>query len=157
MVKQKVYLETTMFNYYFDSTREGHPATVELFYAIGSGEYEGYTSSYAVAELQASPEPKRHDMLNLLTQYKITVLDGTDEAVQLAGIYIKNGIIPENKPLDALHIAIASIHDLDFILSFNFKHINKIKTKRMVEVINLNEGYKNIVICQPMEVIDYED
>jgi len=44
MKKLRLYLETTMFNYYFDSERDGHSATVKLFEAIGAGEYVGYTS-----------------------------------------------------------------------------------------------------------------
>ena len=42
-------------------------------------------------------------------------------------------------------------------MSFNFQHINKLKTKRMTEAINLAEGYKGVTICTPMEVFDDDE
>jgi predicted nucleic acid-binding protein len=48
MPTPKVYLETTMFNYYCDTDRDAHQATVALFEAIGRGEFEGFTSDYAL-------------------------------------------------------------------------------------------------------------
>ena len=93
-------------------------------------------------------------MLSLIQKFSIPVFDVEDEAGRLADIYVQNNMIPEPYRFDAAHIASASIHGLDCILSFNFKHINKLKTKRMSELINLNEGYKGIIICTPMEVLD---
>ncbi|MCL1885434.1 MAG: hypothetical protein FWF98_01505 [Dehalococcoidia bacterium] len=59
MRKQKIYLESTMFNYYLDEDRDAHKATVELFNSIAE-KYEAYTSVYVIAELQkASPEKYR--------------------------------------------------------------------------------------------------
>jgi predicted nucleic acid-binding protein len=156
MHKQKVYLETTMFNYYFDEAKEDHPVTVVFFKAIGAGQFEGYTSTYAVNELADAPEPKRTDMLNLIKKYNIAILETSDEADRLAAIYINNNIIPEKKNVDAQHIAIATVNNIDIILSYNFKHINKLKTKTFIPAINQNEGYKTIIITQPKEVIDYE-
>ena len=59
----KLYLETTMFNYYFDEARDGHIDTVRMFEAINSGEFEGYTSQYTILELQKTNEPKQANML----------------------------------------------------------------------------------------------
>ena len=95
-------------------------------------------------------------MIDLIEKFGITVLKTDDEAVRLANVYVKNNVIPEKYLLDGVHISLASINELDCILSFNFQHINKLKTKRMTELINLNEGYKGITICTPMEVFDYE-
>ena len=153
----KLYLETTMFNYYFDTDRDGHADTVRLFEAIGRGEYEGYTSEYVIFELQKADEPKQANMIDLIEKYGINVLNTDDEAVRLANIYVQNNVIPVKYLLDGVHISLASIRDLDCILSFNFQHINKLKTKRMTELINLNEGYKGITICTPMEVLENEE
>jgi hypothetical protein len=156
MRKQKVYLETTMFNYYLDETKNAQPVTVAFFKAIGSGQFEGYTSVYAYDELDKAPEPQRTNMLNLIGKYHITVLDTSDEIIHLAETYIKNNIIPKKKRVDALHIAIASVNELDMILSYNFRHINKLKTKTQIPAANLVSGYRDIIIAQPEEVIDYE-
>jgi len=154
--KQKVYLETTMFNYYFDKTKNAQPAAVALFEAIGSGQFEGYTSVYTYNELDRAPEPQRTNMLKLIDKYKIVLLETSDEVIKVANIYIKSNIIPEKKRLDALHIAVASVNELDIILTYNFKHINKLKTKTLVPAANLISGYRDIFIAQPEEVIDFE-
>jgi predicted nucleic acid-binding protein len=147
-------LETTIFNYYFDEERDGHGDTVRLFEAIRNGEYEAYTSEYVMIELRNAKEPKQSNMLALPEKYDIAILCTDDETVRLANLYIQNRIIPLKYVFDAVHIALASINELDCVLSFNYKHINKLKTKRMVENINLIEGYKGITICTPMEVLD---
>jgi len=153
MHKQKVYLETTMFNYFLDKSKEDNNITVAFFEEIKSGQYEGYTSTYAIEEMENATEPKRSNMLALIDKYQINVLDASDEADRLASVYIKNDIIPEKKNLDAQHIAIATVHDIGIILSYNFKHINKLKTKTMVPAINQSEGYLPVIITQPKEVI----
>jgi predicted nucleic acid-binding protein len=152
--KLRLYLETTLFNYYFDAVRDGHKDTVRLFEAIGAGEYEGYTSEYAMVELRDAGDPKKSSMLALVEKYGITILDTNDEIVRMAGLYVRNGIIPAKYGFDALHVALASVYELDCVLSFNYEHINKLKTKRMTENINLLEGYKGVTICTPMEVLD---
>ena len=69
--------------------------------------------------------------------------------------YIKEGIIPVKYQDDAFHIAIATVNNMDAILSWNFQHIVKLKTKREVVGINLIMGYRPIDIYTPWEVVDY--
>lgn len=146
-----------MFNYFFDAERDGHADTVRLFEAIGAGEYEGYTSRYVVYELQNAPEPKQSDMLKLIDKYHIAVLEVDNESDRLADVYIQEGIIPPKYRLDGAHIAAASVSNLNCVLSFNFKHINKLRTKEMTALVNLREGYRGITICTPMEVLEYDE
>jgi predicted nucleic acid-binding protein len=157
MNRQTVYFETTMFNYYVDKTKEDNGVTVAFFEAVKRGEYEAYTSNYVIDELSKAEEPKRSKMLNLIKDYGIKVLTPSDEAERMAKVYINNRVIPEKKDYDALHIALATVNNLDLILSYNFKHINKLKTKTLIPAINLTEGYKPITITQPKEIIDYEE
>jgi predicted nucleic acid-binding protein len=153
-MQKSAYLETTMFNYFFDEARDGHVATVAFFEAVGRGEIEAYTSQYVIGELQDAAEPKRSDMLALIDKYHIEVLEKNNEAVRLADIYIaaKDGI-PAKKRLDATHIAVASVRHLQYVVSWNFKHINKERTRNMVNYINPKEGYEAITLCEPWEVI----
>jgi predicted nucleic acid-binding protein len=150
--KLKLYLETTVFNYYLDTEREYHEDTVRLFTAVGAGDYEAYTSEYVAIELRNAQEPKRSKMLALIDEYGITVFGFDEESTRLANLYVQDSVIPERFRFDAAHIAVATIHGLDCVVSFNFQHINRLKTKNMTAFINLNEGYKPITICTPMEV-----
>lgn len=154
--QMKLYLETTVFNYYFDSQRNGHDDTVRLFEEIQAGIHEAYTSGYTFDELDAAPEPKRSRMLALLGEFGITMLDATNESDTLAALYFEANIIPERFAYDSAHIAIASIHKLDCIISYNFKHINRIKTKLLTNRINSERNYGNAVICTAKEVLDDE-
>jgi len=155
MKKQKVYLETTMFNFFFDTARgDMHVATREFFDKIKKGEFDAFTSAYVVDELVNAQEPKRTDMLNLIKTYNIAIINKDDEFLRLADLYIKNGLVPKSYRFDAIHIAVAYVRELDYILSFNFHHINRIKTKEGVAHISKQEGYnKPVIICAPMEVI----
>jgi predicted nucleic acid-binding protein len=152
----RLYLETTMFNYYFDAEREGHEDTVRLFEAIGRGEHEGYTSPYVLYELEDAPEPKRSEMLKLVRRYGIHMLETSKEAERLAAIYIEQGIVPSRFQDDSTHVACASIYGMDCILSYNFQHINRTKTKVQTGRINLEEGYGSVVICTAKEVLEDE-
>ena len=154
MRKPRIYLETTMFNHHFDTEREAHVATVKLFKEIKAGKYDAYTSLYVTDELGDAGEPKRSNMLALIGEYEINVLDASDEAIYLADIYVKEGIIPARFSYDGLHIACATANDLDYIFSLNFKHINKLKTKTMTSNTNIREGYRPVIIVSPLEVVD---
>ena len=152
----RLYLETTMFNYYFDIGRDGHADTVRLFEAIGRGEYEAYTSEYTAGELLNAPEPKQSKMLALIEKYSVFVLPITDKSNQLANLYVAENIIPARFRLDGAHVAIACIYGLDCVISYNFQHINRVKTKLLTERVNHKEGYGGIVICTAKEILEDE-
>ena len=92
-----------------------------------------------------------------LERYGITVLGLDDEAEQLADIYVERGIIPLKYRMDGVHIAVTAVNDLNMIISMNFEHIVKRKTKIETGNINIANGYRVVEICTPMEVIDNEN
>ena len=154
MRKLKIYLETTIFNFVFaDDSPDKKQDTIKLFEEIAQGKYLPYTSAYALDELEDAEETKKTKMVDLIKRYNIKVLDYNENAESLADKYISENIIPEKYRTDGLHIAIATINDLDIIVSFNFKHIVKLKTIVETEIINIKEGYKPIKINSPTEVI----
>ncbi|GHT62467.1 hypothetical protein FACS1894109_21310 [Spirochaetia bacterium] len=152
----KIYLETTVFNRYYDENREYIDETKEFFENIKNKGLDAYTSTYVIEELNKASEPKRGMMLNLISEYGISVLEIDQRAIDLADVYIEMGIIPMKFRMDGVHIAMASINEMDCIISLNFHHINKLKTKMTTEIINRMNGYGNAFICTPMEVFDYE-
>jgi len=108
-------------------------------------------------ELKRASEPKQSQMIALIEQYGVMLLEPNTEADRLAQVYVDEGIIPAKHFVDAAHIATATAHDLDFIVSFNFQHIVKRKTVTMTESVNLREGYKRIGIFSPTEVIESDE
>ena len=158
MKKLKIYLETTVFNFVFaDDSPDKKQDTIKLFEEIEQGKYIPYTSDYVLQELLKAEEMKTKQMVDLIEQYKVILLEANDNAKALANKYVSENIIPEKYITDGLHIAVATINDLDIIVSYNFKHIVKLKTIIGCESINLREGYKRIAIHSPTEVIEDEE
>jgi len=146
-----------MFNYYFDRDRDAHADTVKLFEEIKAGKYQAFTSVYAYEELSEAPEEKAQQMIGLIAAFDITVLDASEEADTLAAVYQEQGIIPCGSTVDAQHIAVATVNDLDMIISLNFRHIVRKKTVIMTGLVNIGLGYREVAIVTPMEVVEREN
>ena len=159
MSRPKIYLETTIFNFPFaDDAPELRADTLKLFEEIKAGKYEPYTSIYALDELENTVQiEKLEKMKGLIEACKIAVLPISEEAERLAALYLAEGAINKKYMTDAYHIAITTIYQLDFIVSLNFQHIVKLKTIRETARINGREGYKQIGIYEPVEVINGKD
>jgi len=156
MRKLKVYLETTLFNYYFDEDRDAHADTITLFEECAAGKFEPFTSLYVIDEIEGAPGDKRSKMIALIERYNITVLSASDETDNLARRYIAEGALPQGSLSDASHIASASVNALDMIISLNFRHIVRDRTIKLTGAINTLLGYPAVEINSPMEVIDDE-
>ena len=138
MGKKKIYLETTLFNHYFDTrTPNYHEDTIELFNACAEGMFEPYTSQYVIEELEAAPREKYDQMFDLTKQYNIMILDTSYEADDLARWYISKGALPKRSLTDARHIATASVNKLNTIVSLNLRHIVRKKTIAFTNEINI--------------------
>jgi predicted nucleic acid-binding protein len=153
-----VYLETTIFNFPFtDNAPQYRADTLQLFREIKAGKFRPFTSKYVLSELKRTKEEsKRVKMEALVTDYDIEVLPESDEIERLAQVYISSGVIPKKYLTDAIHIAAATLHGLDFIVSLNFHHIVKHKTILETEIINAREGYRRVFINAPAELIDHD-
>ena len=157
MGKKKIYLETTLFNHYYDTKNLGfHDDTKALFRMCAEGKFEPYTSRYVIDELKKASSEKYDRMVSLTEQYNIEVLDSSDEASKLAKKYIFEGALPKNSFLDAMHIAAASVNELDIIVSLNFRHIVRERTIELTGKINVLSGYKTIEINSPKEATNNE-
>ena len=131
---------------------------MKLFEEIKEGKFKPFTSWHVLDELENTTNvEKREKMKALVTDYGIEIIPANPEFRRLARMYVKEGIIKEKYEADALHIAVATIANIDFIISLNFQHIVKHKTIIQTEVINAREGYRRVFIYTPAEVISYED
>lgn len=88
----------------------------------------------------------------MLRRVSPLLLEIDNEAEELAERYLREGIIPERYRGDALHIAVAVVNEIEVIISWNFEHIVKLKTRTMVNGANRLLGYSDIEICSPEEV-----
>lgn len=154
MKKLRIYLETSVFGFMLGQQRSVEKAATErLFQEIVEENLEAYVSTEVVRELGKAPEPLRITLLQLIPRYRLKELEVTAEARALALQYIEAGVIPPKVEPDALHIAIASAHGLDVVVSWNLQHIVKTRTRLGVNGINKLLGYRELEIATPQEVI----
>ncbi|MDR3284674.1 MAG: hypothetical protein LBS97_05810 [Treponema sp.] len=109
-----------------------------------------------VDELQDAPKKQFDKMYSLIAKYGIPVLPRSNEITRLAGSYVANDIIPAGSEVDAAHIAAATVNHLDFVVSYNMGHIVKQKTMIGTGFVNKREGYAQIGIASPREVMEYD-
>ncbi len=91
-------------------------------------------------------------MPNLPQKY-ITRVDLTEEAVNLANSYLEENVVGETSRTDCWHIALATIHRVDILTSWNFKHIVNVSRIRGYNAVNMKLGYSTIDIRSPKEII----
>jgi hypothetical protein len=155
--KLKLYLETTVFNWYFEPTRGFVDEIQLLFDEIASGKFEAFASEYVVEELMETEGPKREMLLGLLQHSNVTILRKSEEAEALADAYALHAVISERHEYDRWHLGCATVNGMDAIISFNFSHINRRWTKDRIGAVNHLNGYGNITINLPMEVTGNAD
>jgi len=160
MKKLKIYLDTSIINFLSaDDVPEFRKITEDFFENyVKADKYTVYISDVVIAEIEKTKsDARKKQLLSVIQEYslKILVLDQASDA--LAGVYVKEKIIPEKKLEDAQHIAIATCNQMDVLLSWNFKHLSNIQKQIGVKIINEKEGYfYPLLLTNPMEVV-YEN
>ena len=153
----KLFIETTVFNFYFEGKQgQKQKDTIRLFEEIAKGKYEAYTSNAVIKELKGSSEEKFEKMKGLSEKYIKEVIVPSPEAKRLAGVYIAKGVVSVKSKEDALLIATAAVNNIDFVISYNQGHIVKTKTMIGTGLANLHEGYRQIGLATPTEVLEYD-
>jgi predicted nucleic acid-binding protein len=152
MKKQRLYLDTSVFGGYFDI--EFEEFTKPLFERIYKGEFRILFS--AVLQRELDPAPKK--IVKLITDLKseyTEFLDENEDALNLAMEYITEKVVGQTSYADCLHIALATINQADLLVSWNFKHIVNIERIRGFNSINIKNGYKQLEIRSPRDLMSY--
>ena len=148
-MKTKIYLDTSVISALFD---ERTPERLSMTSAFWSklDDYEVFVSTLVLEELERANVMVRDKMLSSVQSFN--VLNISEKAVELANCYLKQRIFPEKYFDDALHVALASKNQIGILVSWNFTHLVKLKTRRMVSIVNLQEDYMQIEIVSPPEL-----
>ena len=150
----KIYLDTSVFGGYFDSDFEED--TQILFEKIILGQFHVVYSSITEDELLGAPERVQQLLTNLPDKLK-TRVELTEEVVDLADTYLTENVVGRTSRSDCFHIAMATINEVDILVSWNFKHIVNVKRIRGYNAVNMKLNYKIIDIRSPKEIIYNED
>jgi predicted nucleic acid-binding protein len=153
-MKQRFYFDTSVFGGVYDT--EFEKATLQLFEWVKSGQVVCVYSDLTESELVNAPERVRRYFKNL-PQENMERIVVSDEIIELAGKYIDEKVVGETSFDDCLHIATATIHKADLLVSWNFKHIVNVYRIRGYNSVNLKMNYIALEIRSPKEIVQYED
>ncbi len=149
----RIYVDTSVINGLYAQDARIVEITQGFFQSAKYGKFILYGSNLLSDEIKKTPNVHlRKQLIDGIEEYNIQILPVSEEVEQLANIYVKEKIIPSKYIADAIHIAVAAIHNIPVLMSWNFEHIVKHKTRIEVNRLNNNAGYPQIDICSPEEV-----
>ena len=155
-MNQLIYVETSIPSFYFE-TRPGAQMQARREWTREWWESalitdELVTSLGVINELGHTPEPKRSECLTLIDA--LPLLDVTEEVDDLVETYILNKVMPEDAAGDALHLALATVHRCDILVSWNCRHIANANKTPHIRKINGRLGYETPVLITPLEILN---
>jgi len=118
------------------------------------GKYDLFTSELVLAEASAGDAVAAEGRLRALSAILELAVD--DEVKQLATRLTVDGGVPATAQVDALHIAVAAVHRMDYLLTWNCRHIDNPATKPIIRSICAAAGYTCPEICTPLELLSEE-
>ena len=149
--KLRIYLDSSVVSALFDDRNPERRLLTESFFRI-IGDFDVYVSEFVVAEIVRTPDTVLRDrMAQAIARFSL--LPTAEEATELAAKYLLYGAVPGSYPEDAHHIAVAVIEEMDFLLSWNFTHLVRRKTRDVVKMVNTLNGLKPIEIITPAELL----
>ncbi len=156
-MKQKVYIETSVISYLTakpsrDIVVAGHQQTTYEWWNNSKRYFDCYISQFVIDEI-SSGDPlaskKRLEVVQDLSELQVNF-----EIQKLGNNYLNKLKIPEKSKLDAFHLAIAVWYNIDYMISWNCKHIaNAVINKKLFE-INNNLGLNTPILCTPLELLE---
>ncbi len=147
----KIYLDTSVVSALFDDMNPERQGLTRSFFDIIE-RFDVHISELTLAELDRTPDVDLGRRMRE-TVKDIAVLEITDEVEELAMEYVSKGAVPETYPEDAMHIAVASLNGMDFLLSWNFRHIVRRRTRDVVDMVNTLRGMRHVTIAPPPELL----
>ncbi|MBE0427212.1 MAG: type II toxin-antitoxin system VapC family toxin [Nitrospirae bacterium] len=152
MKKTRIYVDTSVIGGCCDP--EFQEWSKGLLADFQTGIFSLLLSELTDAEIQDAPD----EVKNIYVDFRESaneIIELSSEAIELADVYLKHNILTQNFRDDARHIAIATVAGADLLVSWNFKHIVHFEKIQKFNAVNIQMGYKPILIYSPREVTTY--
>ena len=156
-LKSKVYIETTVVSYL--AARPSHDvtlasrqqATLQLWEEY-SNNFEFVISNVVISEAREGNPVAAQRRLEVLAN--LPVLDMSSEAIMLVDKLIDAGAMPQHSRPDAQHIAIATVNSVEYLVSWNYKHIVNETKRNLINEVCHTAGFQPTILCTPIELIE---
>lgn len=153
-MKPRLYFDTSVFGGVYDE--EFEEISTLLFEKVRLGQIICVYSDLSETELQSAP-PRVKEFFADLPKEFLEFVEVTEEAYELAQKYLDDKVVAPTSADDCRHIATATLNKVDFLVSWNFKHIVNVFRIRGYNSINLRCGYSQLDIRSPKEIVYNED
>jgi predicted nucleic acid-binding protein len=155
-MKPTVYLETTFISYLTarpsrDLLVAGHQQVTRDWWEQCADQYDLHASEVVTSEAGSGDKGAAEKRLEALQS--VSFLELTEEVRALARELLRRKAVPREAEEDALHIAVAAVHGMDYLLTWNCAHIANARMKHAIEAVCLSLGYEAPVICTPEELM----
>jgi len=149
--KPKIYLETSVISAVFDERNPERKILTQNFFK-SKEKFELFISEITIAEIEKTPDKKLKKKMKDFIE-EIALIPLLEEVEWLASEYIRYNAVPREYFEDAYHIAVAVINRMDYLLSWHFKHIVRVKTRDIIRMVNTINNLKQIEIITPAELL----
>lgn len=151
----KVYIETSVISYLAarpsrDVVVAGHQQTTRDWWERRRQQFTLMASQLVLKEATAGNPTAAQQRLNLLAT--VELLSVSEVALTLAQVLVNRGPVPAKAAADALHIAIAVTNGVEYLLTWNCKHIANANMRSQIERLCRTQGYEPTIICTPDEL-----
>jgi len=155
-MKESVYIETTIISYLTawlsrDLIRAAHQQITQEWWHRRRNDFDLFISEFVINEASAGDPLAAQNRLEALTG--LPLLDINADVESLANSLIAEKALPPKAVTDALHIAVASVHNINYLLSWNCKHIANAEMQSAIELVCEMKSYRCPIICTPEELL----
>ena len=154
-MKQKVYIETSIPSFYNEERTEPEAIVrkewTRKWWNNYRDQYFLVTSPAVLDELSNCKEPKRKRALDLIRELPLLSIES--EILEIVQTYIMHKVMPDDPVGDALHLALASFHKCDFLLTWNCKHLANANKFNHIRRVNVMLGLYIPLLVTPLELL----
>lgn len=158
-MRTRVYIETTIPSFYFtlrtDPESLARMSWTRRWWSECSGAFKLVTSPAVIGELRRGTQPAVQSRIELLKG--IELLDLTEEVEEIVQIYIARLVMPKNPAGDALHLALASFHRVDVLLTWNCRHLANPNKMEHIRLINYELGLPMPMLTTPVNYLSGDE
>jgi len=153
---KSVYLETTVISYLTgrpscNIVQAGHQEVTRQWWETRRGDFDLFISQLVIDEAGRGDTDAAHRRLAAITN--LPLLDPTDETITVAESLLQRHALPRHASDDALHIALSAARGIDYLLTWNFKHIANAEKLWLIEATIRSHGLEPPIICTPEELL----
>ena len=156
-MKPKVYLETSVISYLAswpsrDLIVAANQQLTQEWWQVRRQDFDLFISQLVIQEASAGDEGAAQRRLQVVADIPLLTL--SEEVVNFADRLVKEGSVHQEAMEDALHIAVATLNGMDYLLTWNFRHIANATIRYKIERVCRLAGYEPPIICTPQELLE---